>query len=210
LTPVSIHGPQSPGWRPRTRTRSQPVFPRLSPRGPPMPCHARLLRTVDPGYQAGPSRTPQEQAAPRSPPCGGRLLRTSATKPFAFVWTPSPRDPASITRLRIPRNGRCARLLASPPGRRWLRVRWCCQRNPSRPVYCYGDLGRSPRIFRTEMVGEAYAPYSPLWPLDQPGALGGQRLVQPDERLETSRPGGSGLSSCSFERHCISLAANPS
>lgn len=100
-----------------------------------MPRHARLLRTQDRGYQAVASRTPQEQAAPSSPPCGGRLLRASATKPFAFVWTPTSRGHTSITRRRIPRNGRCARPFAFPPGRRWLRVHWCCQRNPPRPVF---------------------------------------------------------------------------
>jgi len=58
-----------------------------------MPRHARLLRTIDTGYQAVASRTPQEQAAPGSPSFDGRLLRASATKPFAFVWTLTPRDP---------------------------------------------------------------------------------------------------------------------
>lgn len=143
MTPVSIHDPQSPGWRPRTRTWPQPVFRRLSPSGPPMPRHARLLRTVDQSYQPLASRTPRGLTIPQSPPCGGRLLRASATKPFAFVWTLSLRVPAGMTRYGATQSRQRARLFAFPPGRRWLRVHWCCQRNPSRPVFAAPTLAGS-------------------------------------------------------------------
>jgi len=158
LTSVSIHGPQSPGWRPRTRTRSQPVFRRLSPPGPPIPRHARLLRTLDPGYQAVACRTHQGLAIPGSPPCGGRLLRTSATKPFAFVWTLSLRVSLRYYPDRITSKRAARPTICFPTRTPLVESTLVLPTQSLAPCLCCSRFGKRSRIFRTKMVGQARRP----------------------------------------------------